>query len=119
MKYSRRSFLYANGMALALPFMPSLAHASSVSRAGSVPSKKMVIVYMPNGIVRRCFFPGEENAELPDFIGGFNADKVKEQRRFKHKPGIYPLELTPTLQPLADHTNDISLITGLDRTYKD
>ncbi len=119
MKYSRRSFLYANGMALALPFLPSLAHASSVSRAGSVPSKKMVIVYMPNGIVRRCFFPGEENAELPDFIGGFNADKVKEQRRFKHKPGIYPLELTPTLQPLADHTNDISLITGLDRTYKD
>ena len=119
MKYSRRSFLYANGMALALPFLPSLAHASSVSRAGSVPSKKIVIVYMPNGIVRRCFFPGEENAELPDFIGGFNADKVKEQRRFKHKPGIYPLELTPTLQPLADHTNDISLITGLDRTYKD
>ena len=119
MKHSRRSFLYANGMALALPFLPSLAHASSAARAGSVPSKKMVIVYMPNGIVRRCFFPGEENAELPDFIGGFNADKVKEQRRFKHKPGIYPLELTPTMQPLADHTNDISLITGLDRTYKD
>jgi hypothetical protein len=119
MKHSRRSFLYANGMALALPFLPSLAHASSAARAGSVPSKKMVIVYMPNGIVRRCFFPGEENAELPDFIGGFNADKVKEQRRFKHKPGIYPLELTPTMQPLASHTNDISLITGLDRTYKD
>ena len=119
MKHSRRSFLYANGMALALPFLPSLAHASSAARAGSVPSKKMVIVYMPNGIVRRCFFPGEENAELPDFIGGFNADKVKEQRRFKHKPGIYPLELTATMQPLGSHTNDISLITGLDRTYKD
>ena len=23
----------------------------------------MVIVYLPNGIVRRCFFPGEEQAE--------------------------------------------------------
>jgi hypothetical protein len=68
--------------------------------------------------VRRCFFPGEENAEVPGFIGGFNADKVKDQRRFKNEAGIYELELTPTLQPLSDHLQDISLVTGLDRTYK-
>lgn len=74
---------------------------------------------MPNGIVRRCFFPGEENADLPDFIGGFDADKVKNERRVKHQPGIYPLELTSTMQPLAEHLNDITLITGLDRSYKD
>ncbi|MCH8828413.1 MAG: DUF1552 domain-containing protein [Planctomycetes bacterium] len=75
-------------------------------------------MYVPNGVVRRCFFPGEEQAELPGFIGGFNADKTKNQRRFKHEPGIYPLELTSTLKPLAGHSKDITLVTGLDRTYK-
>jgi hypothetical protein len=110
---------------LTLPFLPSLVSAadgpqvSNQGDSGNKPSKKLVIVYMPNGIVRRCFFPGEENAEIPDFIGGFDADKVKEQRRLKNKPGIYPLELTSTMQPLGSHAGDITLITGLDRTYKD
>lgn len=125
MNLSRRSFLKAKGSVLTLPFLPSLASAadgpqvSNQGDSGNKPSKKLVIVYMPNGIVRRCFFPGEENAEIPDFIGGFDADKVKEQRRLKNKPGIYPLELTSTMQPLGAHASDITLITGLDRTYKD
>ena len=125
MNLSRRTFLKAKGSVLTLPFLPSLVSAAEgpqVSHggpAGNRPSKKLVLVYMPNGIVRRCFFPGEENAELPDFIGGFDADKVKEQRRLKNKPGIYPLELTSTMQPLGTHKSDITLITGLDRTYKD
>lgn len=125
MNLSRRSFLRAKGSVLTLPFLPSLASAadgpqvSNQGDSGNKPSKKLVIVYMPNGIVRRCFFPGEENAEIPDFIGGFDADKVKEQRRLKNKPGIYPLELTSTMQPLGAHASDITLITGLDRTYKD
>ena len=125
MNLSRRTFLKAKGSVLTLPFLPSLVSAAEGPQvphggpAGNRPSKKLVLVYMPNGIVRRCFFPGEENAELPDFIGGFDADKVKEQRRLKNKPGIYPLELTSTMQPLGTHKNDITLITGLDRTYKD
>lgn len=125
MNLSRRSFLKAKGSVLTLPFLPSLASAadgpqvSNQGDSGNKPSKKLVIVYMPNGIVRRCFFPGEENADIPDFIGGFDADKVKEQRRLKNKPGIYPLELTSTMQPLGAHAGDITLITGLDRTYKD
>ena len=125
MNLSRRSFLRAKGSVLTLPFLPSLVSAadgpqvSNQGDSGNKPSKKLVIVYMPNGIVRRCFFPGEENAEIPDFIGGFDADKVKEQRRLKNKPGIYPLELTSTMQPLGSHAGDITLITGLDRTYKD
>lgn len=119
MNFSRRSFLRTSGGTLALPFLPSLAWADGMSAKVGKPSKKMVIVYLPNGIVRRCFFPGEENAEVPDFIGNFEADKIKNERRFKHKPGFYPIELTETMQPLADHVNDLSLITGLDRTYKD
>jgi Protein of unknown function (DUF1552) len=118
MKLSRRKFLRANGAVLALPFLASLAKGSSNGFLPATPSKKMVIVYMPNGIVRRCFFPGEENAELPEFIGDFEADRIKNERRFRHKPGIYPLELTSTMQPLAEHANDITLITGLDRTFK-
>ncbi len=118
MRHSRRTFLRGNGAMLALPFLPSLAKAARDVRAGTRPDKKLVIMYMPNGIVRRCFFPGEENADLPDFIGGFNADQTKNERRRQNKHGSYPLELTSTMQPLADHTNDVTLITGLDRTYK-
>jgi len=75
-------------------------------------------MYIPNGIVRRCFFPGEEQAKLPAFIGGFNADKTKQELRVNNISGSYPLELTSTMQPLKDHTDDITLITGLERTYK-
>ena len=116
MHLSRRKFLIANGAALALPALPSLADA--VKSDAKKPSKKLVIVYLPNGLVRRCFFPGEETAGLPGFVGGFNADKTKNQKRVENKPGIYPLELTSTMQPLADHTKDITLVTGLDRTFK-
>lgn len=117
MRLSRRQFLAANGAVLTLPVLPSLA--DEPGRGPHKPSQKLVIVYIPNGIVRRCFFPGEENAEIPGFVGGFNADKTKDQKRIRNKPGIYPLELTSTMQPLSDHTGDITLITGLDRTYKD
>ncbi len=116
MNLSRRKFLIANGAALALPTLPSLADEPKGETRK--PSKKLVIMYIPNGIVRRCFFPGEEEATLPGFVGGFNADKTKNQKRIQNEPGIYPLELTSTMQPLADHTKDITMITGLDRTFK-
>lgn len=102
---------------MALPFLHSLGDGATGSKA-ITPAKKLGIMYVPNGLVRRCFFPGEEEAALPGFIGGFNADKTKNERRFKNTPGIYPLELTSTLQPLAPHLNDVTLVTGLDRTYK-
>ena len=105
---------------LALPFLHSLAigNDKTATAIAATPSKKLVIMYIPNGIVRRCFFPGEENAELPGFIGGFDADKTKEQQRIANLPGISPLELTSTIQPLAEHADDVTLITGLERTYK-
>ena len=77
-----------------------------------------MLMYIPNGIVRRCFFPGEEEAELPAFIGGFNADKTKKERRLENVPGIYPLELTSSMQPLKDVAKDITMVTGLERSYK-
>jgi len=115
---SRRVFLKAKGVTLALPFLHSLAHAVEQPTRGVAPSKKLVMMYVPNGLVRRCFFPGEEEAELPGFIGGFNADKTKNERRYQNEPGIYPLELSSTMQPLQDHKDDVTLVTGLDRTFK-
>ena len=119
MTINRRKFLKAGGATMALPFLHSLPEAMAATpKAGEKPDKKLVIMYIPNGIVRRCFFPGEDMAELPAFIGGFNADKTKEQRRFKNDPGIYDLEWTPTMEPLRAHAKDITMVTGLDRTFK-
>jgi hypothetical protein len=118
MTLSRRKFLRAKGAILTLPFLHSLAGATDAPVKQDKPSKKLVLMYVPNGLVRRCFFPGEEEGTLPGFVGGFNADKTKNATRHKNKPGIYPLELTSTMQPLSDHTSDITLVTGLDRTFK-
>ncbi len=122
MKISRRRFLRANGAVLTLPFLPSLAprlDGAGFARSGeNRPDKKLVVIYIPNGIVRRCFFPGEENAQLPGFVGGFDADKFKDEKRVRNDPGVYPLELTSTMRPLADYTGDVTLVTGLDRSFK-
>ena len=118
MSISRRKFLRAQGAVLTLPFLPSLAATADEIRQAAQPSKKLVIMYVPNGIVRRCFFPGEEEAVLPGFVGGFDADRTKQEKRVPNEPGIHPLELTSTMQPLSDHHQDVTLITGLDRTFK-
>ncbi|MCH2371025.1 MAG: hypothetical protein MK324_10900 [Pirellulales bacterium] len=55
---NRRHFLKAQGATLFLPFMPSIARGSSGKLAESTPSKKLMLMYIPNGIVRRGFFPG-------------------------------------------------------------
>ena len=118
MHLNRRNFLKTKGAVLTLPFMPSLLHADEKVTNGATPSKKLMLMYIPNGIVRRCFFPGEEEAELPSFIGGFNADKTKKERRLENVPGIYPLELTSTMETLKDVAKDITMVTGLERSYK-
>ena len=116
-KITRRSFLKASGATMLLPMLHSSPAAMAAKRLAK-PDKKLVIMYIPNGIVRRQFFPGEGEAELPAFIGGFNADKTKEQRRYKNETGIYDLKWTPTMQPLKEHAKDVTMITGLDRTFK-
>ena len=118
MHLTRRNFLKTKGAVLTLPFMPSLLHPDEKATNDATPSKKLMLMYIPNGIVRRCFFPGEEEAELPDFIGGFDADKTKKERRLENVPGIYPLALTSTMEPLKDVAKDITMVTGLERSYK-
>ena len=115
MKLSRRHFISTTGTTLALPFLPSLSAAGD---RALLPNKKLVMMYIPNGILRRYFFPGEEEAILPGFVGGFNADKLKNDKRILNKPGIYPLEFTSTMRPLEKHKEDITMVTGLDRSFK-
>jgi hypothetical protein len=110
---SRRKFLVGNGALLALPFLPSLAQASKVVR----PSKKLVLMYVPNGLVRRCFIPGEEQGRLPGFSTVKGSEKFR-QRADTSLAGTYPLKLTSTMQPLSNHVGNLSLFTGLDRPYK-
>ncbi len=81
MSISRRKFIKTGGATMALPFLHSVPEAMAAAKKGEKPDKKLVIMYIPNGIVRRCFFPGEEEGTLPGFVGGFNADKTKNQKR--------------------------------------
>ena len=112
--FSRRSFLAcAGGATLGLPWLESFAHAKG-SKA-KAPAQRLAFFYLPNGITRRGFFPGEGDRPLPPFAGQNNV------WRFEGKtvpPGSHPLTLTPTLAPLHKMRKKVSLITGMDRTFQ-
>lgn len=106
---TRRSFLRGAGRAaLALPWLESLA-------AGKPPAPplRLGFFYVPIGVVRRNFFPGETHAGLPEFNG--DTSKVTESTI---APGSHPLELTPALQPLDKVREKVALVSGLDRTFQ-
>ncbi len=108
---SRRAFLRgATGSLLSLPWLESF----SAGPAGSKPAKRMAIFYVPIGVVRRGFFPGEANAAIPKFT----SSQEEITRKMEIPAGVHPLELTPTLEPLEKIRSKISLITGLDRTFQ-
>jgi hypothetical protein len=115
---SRRRFIAAGGgAALSLPWLESFTsrcHAEDGSKA-SAPAQRLAFFYLPNGITRRGFFPGEGDRPLPNFAGQNNV------WRFEGKtvpPGSHPLTFTPTLAPLHKMRDKVSLITGLDRTFQ-
>jgi hypothetical protein len=108
---SRRTFLRGTGGAvLFLPALESLAAPKSAA-----PAQRMAFFYVPNGIVRRGFFPGEDAIGAPGFQGG--AD-IKPIEGAKLKVGLHPLELMPTLKPLEKIKEKVTLVTGMDRTYQ-
>ena len=115
---SRRRFLTgAGGAALSLPWLESFTNQCRAENCGKnpAPAKRLAFFYLPNGITRRGFFPGELDRPLPKFAGQNNV------WRFEGKtvpPGTHPLTLTPTLAPLEKMRDKISLITGLDRTFQ-
>ncbi|MDE2714826.1 MAG: DUF1552 domain-containing protein [Verrucomicrobiota bacterium] len=111
---SRRSFLAcAGGASLGLPWLESFANAKDSKT--KAPAQRLAFFYLPNGITRRGFFPGEVDRPLPKFAGQNNV------WRFEGKAvpsGSHPLTLTPTLAPLHKMRKKVSLITGMDRTFQ-
>ena len=108
---SRRSFLRGiGGVALALPWLESLGLASPTK----VPSQRIAWFYVPIGVVRRGFFPGEENAEIPKF----DPDRKALSNDARIPVGLRPLELTPTMKPLSKVKDKVTLITGMDRVFQ-
>jgi hypothetical protein len=98
------------GSILALPWMESLATGPSQAVA-----QRLAFYYVPIGVVRRTFFPGEENGITPIFNrDNFNADETKTNLA----KGEHPLKLTATMKPLERLKEKVSLITGLDRTFQ-
>lgn len=110
---SRRNFLRGiGGAALALPHLESLSFAQSATK---IP-QRMAHFYVPIGVVRRGFFPGEHNHIIPKGnLGNVMASLGEQDPSFS----VQPLDnLTPTMQPLEKYKAKINLITGMDRTFQ-
>lgn len=89
---SRRTFLRGAGVTLALPFLNAMAPAPLRASASApvVPPKRFAFIYTPNGYNQETFLPAQTGRAWT---------------------------LPAALQPLAPVQNDITLVTGLDRTY--
>jgi len=76
----------------------------------------MAHFYVPIGVVRRGFFPGEEDATIPKGnLGTLRRSLDKQDPNFS----VRSLDqLTPTMTPLSGLKNKINLITGMDRTFQ-
>jgi len=109
---TRRQFLQgAAGTTLALPLFESLAVGKDKR---SRPRQRMAIYYIPMGVVRKGFFPGEEETLLPKFNGA-----TTKAIGIERSVGTKAFEdLTPTQEPLEPIKKKVSFISGLDRTYK-
>ncbi|MDB4654140.1 DUF1552 domain-containing protein [Rubripirellula sp.] len=110
---SRRNFLQSvSGAMVALPWLESVGSAAATS---AVP-RRMVHYYVPIGVVRRGFFPGEADHVIPKGnLGNVFRSLGKQDPAFSVKP----LDLlTPTLEPLKPLLGKVNLITGMDRTFQ-
>jgi hypothetical protein len=91
---SRRHFLRAAGVTLALPWLPSLGwRAFGQTTSGAKPPQRFAFIYTPNGYNQQTLLPPKPAA------------------------GFHPLELTPALEPLAPVKDNVTLVTGLDRQF--
>lgn len=121
MSITRRRFLRGiGGVTLALPSLPSLADEVAgdavAGDAAQSPPLRMAHFYVPIGVVRRGFFPGEANDIIPE---GNLGNVMKSLGKQDPNHSVKPLtELTPTMRPLRDVQTKVNLITGMDRTFQ-
>jgi hypothetical protein len=96
---SRRTFLQGLcGTTLALPWMESLTLGAE---AAGRPAKRLAFFYVPTGVIREEFFPGEQQ---------------NPERQYR---GPFAHTSTRTLRPLDRVASKVTLITELDRQWKD
>ncbi len=108
---SRRTFLRGvGGASLGLPWLDSVA-ASPAAK----PDTRLAFFYLPNGLVRKGFFPGEGDAKLPGFAGQNNVWRFEGETV---PAGTHPITITPTLESLHAVKDKVTLITGMDRTFQ-
>ncbi|MFT6861466.1 MAG: hypothetical protein ACJAVK_000018 [Akkermansiaceae bacterium] len=110
---TRRGFLRGlGGAALALPRMESLGAQTLASGV----AKRMAHFYVPIGVVRRGFFPGEADSVIPK---GNLGNVMKSLGKQNPNYSVNPLgKLTPTMSPLEGVKDKVNLITGMDRTFQ-
>jgi len=99
---SRRQFLRGVGACLALPHLESVASAE-ISSSAAFPSSKiknLAFVYTPNGVNTKLWNPQFSNtdAEQKESSQSYTTD----------------YQLSPSMQPLAPHKDDIHIIQGLE-----
>lgn len=100
------------GAALFLPWLESVGAGAPVKTV----AQRMAHFYVPIGVVRRGFFPGEAEDVIPK---GNLGNVMKSLGKQDPNYFVRPLEaLTPTMEPLADFKDQINLITGMDRTFQ-
>jgi hypothetical protein len=100
---NRRRFLKgAAGATLSLPWLESVA----MTPKPVAPPQRLAIYYVPIGVVRRSFFPGESETEVPKFRGFLGA---KREQPNLYRLGYQPIEWTPSLEPLKKVHEHITL----------
>jgi hypothetical protein len=111
---NRRNFLRGIGGAfLSLPWLESIAVAQ---RSIQSTPFRMAHFYVPIGVVRRGFFPGEAGHVIPK---GNLGNVMKSLGKQNPKLSVSQLgQLTPTMQPLEEIKHKLNLITGMDRTFQ-
>jgi hypothetical protein len=87
---SRRSFLRGVGVSLALPWLEAMVPRGALAKTAAKPPQRFAFLYTPNGYHQPAFLPKTTGTAW---------------------------ELTPTLEPLASVRDQLTLVTGLDRTF--
>lgn len=85
-RISRRTVLRGAGAALALPLLDAMLSRSLAKPVETEPPRRMAVLWMPNGVHPDQWTPEQTGREF---------------------------QLSPTLQPLADHRQDLLVLTNL------
>ena len=112
MRDRRRFLKITGGASLSLPWFASQATASPSSERK--PPRRLAFFYVPIGVVRKAFFPGEANALLP---AGNNFDPKKITGRESVKLGIQTPFINFHVPPTFNFLTFPCLFCALSRLF--